>query len=378
MDTMWKEIQNVIEKYTCSQIASIDGEKYISKYEQDLAEFFDVEYAISISSGTAAIHCALAALDIGPGDEVLVPSLSVVMSVVPIIYLGATPVFIDKDENYIDFNYADLERKITSRTKAILPVYLWGYSYNLNKLKEFANKYNLFIIEDACQAHGSQWNERYLGTWGDFGCFSTKDGKMISTGEGGFLLTNDENLFRKCRLIRGHWTDFYDKENHYSRLAYNYRLSAVQALIGIMQLQSLKDRLEKRKALIPYLLSLLKQSNDFTLYAHYKEETPNFYSPLILLEKSFSDKPIAEILSTENVPNSVGTFGLKSVYQWKSIKKEIFSSDSELPPSLNTDTFLRLAIAPTLMPSDDNEKIEYIIKQMNNVITHLEKQGDPI
>lgn len=143
---------------------------------------------------------------IGPGDEVLVPALAVIMSIVPVLYLGATPVFVDSAPGQIDFDYADLVRKITPRTRAILPVYLWGTACMMPQLMEIAAQHGFPVVEDACQAHGSTWDGKAPGTWGKAGCFSMRDGTLIATGEGGFLLTNDRQVAAFCRAFRTHWS----------------------------------------------------------------------------------------------------------------------------------------------------------------------------
>jgi perosamine synthetase len=207
-------------------------------FEAVLRQVFDVKEAIAVSSGTAALHCALAALDIGPEDEVLVPSLAVSMSIVPVLYQQARPIFVDAASGRVDFDYEDLERNVSPRTKAIIAVHLWGCSYDMDRLMRFARRRHLAVIEDACQAHGSQWQGRYLGTWGDVGCFSMRDGKLVSTGEGGFLLTHTPAIAQACRTFRTHQANMHDPSQSYQRLGYNYRLSEIQAWLGRKQVEN--------------------------------------------------------------------------------------------------------------------------------------------
>lgn len=277
--------------------------------------------AVLVSSGTAAIHCALAALGIGPGDEVLVPSLSVVMSVAPILYQGATPVFVDSSPGQIDFDYDDLERKLTPRVKAVLPVYMWGRSYDMHRLARFAGSQNIAIVEDACQAHGSIYDAKLLGTWGDLGCFSMQDGKLLSTGEGGFVLTNNTDLADACRRFRTHWANPAFPDLAYQRLGHNYRITAFQAHWARMQVPFLAEIVRRRRDQASHLLSRLDHVNGVSVYRDGVHEEANGYCPVLLTAESLPARLIAVELARRGVPNSVGTFGLRPCQAWDMFQK---------------------------------------------------------
>ena len=333
-------------------------------FETALTDIFSVKEAIAVSSGTAAIHCALAALGIGPGDEVLVPALSVIMSVVPVLYQQARPVFADSEPGRVDFDYEDLERKISLKTKAIIPVYLWGCSYHMDRLIHFADQYRLAVIEDACQAHGSQWQGAYLGAWGDIGCFSMRDGKLLSTGEGGFLLTNDHSLAERCRAFRSHWANTHDLEQSYRQIGQNYRLSEIQAWLGCKQVGDLDAILAQRYWQSTYLLTGLAGVPGLEPYRYAQQEKSNLFSPVFLLSEGYAEKGIARMLAERGIPNSVGSFGLKPAHQWS-----VFSACT--PRTLTTphaQQFLSRTLAVSLLPQYTEEDLDRIIMTIKTTI----------
>lgn len=339
----------------------------VQAFEAALAHSFGVKHAVTVSSGTAALHCALAAAGIGPGDEVLVPALSVIMSVVPVLYRGATPVFVDCAPGRVDFDYEDLERTISPRTKAILPVYLWGRAYDLPRLLHFAREHSLVVIEDACQAHGSQWDETYLGTWGDIGCFSMRDGKLLSTGEGGFLLTNQDELAAYCRAFRSHWATPDDPTGSYRSLGQNYRLSEIQAWLGRKSLEVFDTLLERRAWQTQYLIDGLASVAGIMPYLCAPRERSNAFSPVFLLDEPFRGKDIARMLAARGVPNSVGTFGLKPAQEWL-----VFSVGWKKPVvTPNTQQFLDRVLAISLLPQDTTEELDHLLATIHTTLAEV-------
>jgi perosamine synthetase len=326
-------------------------------FEAALCECFAVREAIAVSSGTAALHCALAALGIGPGDEVLVPALAVIMSIVPVLYVGATPVFVDIAPGRIDFDYTDLERKITPRTKAILPVYLWGAAYTMPRLMEVATQHGVVVIEDACQAHGSTWDGRALGTWGKAGCFSMRDGKLIATGEGGFILTNDPQIADACRLFRTHWATPAEPQCSYQRMGHNYRLAELLAWWGRHQVNSFEQIVAHRRWQTRFLLDCLNGLSGITLYQHALEERPNGFSPIVLLNEALADRGIAQRLAAQGIANSVGTFGLRPAHEWPLFASTL--TEPVLTP--HTHHFLSRVLAISLLPQYTAEDLLRII-----------------
>lgn len=275
------DIENLIK----NEFNPCNPDKYIPIFEEKLKDFFSVKNAIAVANGTAAIHLSLASLNIKERDEVLVPANAVIMSVIPILYQRAIPIFVDCQENNIDFDYDDLKRKVSNKTKAVIPVYLWGCSYNLGKLLNCAKEYNIEIIEDACQAHGSKWNNKYLGTFGKLGCFSMKNGKILATGEGGFILTDDDELAERCRFLRNHCTNIRDTSKSFSEIGWNYRITEMQALLGIYNLRDLKYKINFRRYQTKYIYEQIRNITGINIYNYYDNELSNCFLPIFLMIK---------------------------------------------------------------------------------------------
>jgi dTDP-4-amino-4,6-dideoxygalactose transaminase len=237
------------------------------------------------------------------------------MSAAPIVYLGATPIFVDSAPDRVDFDYDDLARKLSPRSKAIIAVHLWGCSCDLPRLMQFARARGIAVIEDACQAHGSTIAGRLLGTWGDLGCFSLKDGKLLATGEGGFVLTDDPNHAGKCRLLRTHCATPNEPETSYRRLGWNYRLTEYQAGLLEVQLPLFHEIVAFRQSQSNYLGEALADVEQLQAYEYLGIEQSNYFSPLWFLDSS-RGRQFARVLARRGVPNSTGTFGLKPCQFW--------------------------------------------------------------
>lgn len=240
-----EEEQLVCEVLRSGQLtnASLMGGPMVRKFERLLAKYLGVADVVAVGSGTAALQIALMAFGIGPGDEVLVPSFTFVATANAVLAVGAKPVFVDIDEFYT-IDVEDARRKVTKKTKAIIPVHLYGHVANMSAIKEFAERFSLIVVEDAAQALGSRLFSRPAGTMGDIGCFSFHPSKVITTGEGGAISTNDEEIARLCRMIRNHgMVKGYDSQ----RLGLNFRMSEVHAAIGVAQMGKLERFLKRRR-----------------------------------------------------------------------------------------------------------------------------------
>lgn len=231
------------------------------EYERVLAEWFGVKHAIAVSSGTSALHIALAAFGIGPGDEVIVSPYTFVASDTAVLEQNAIPIFADIDPIHLTLDPDDVARRITPRTKAIIPVTISGTVVDMDPIMELAHKHNLWVLEDACQSLGATYKGKLVGTIGDVGVFSTITGKIINTGEGGFVITNDTDLYEKM----WGYMDFARKKSlgsaskyHWGLPCTNYRITNMQAAIGIQQVNRAWDMIHKRTENARYLRSLLQ------------------------------------------------------------------------------------------------------------------------
>lgn len=218
--------------------------KYVEKFEKEFAKYVGIKHAIAVSNGTAALHLALAAIGIGPGDEVLVPSFSFIATANCVLYQDAKPVFIDIDPLTCNIDPLKIRKKINKRSRAIIPVHYAGQPCDMNGINEVATRFKLHVIEDAAEAHGALYKGRKVGSLGHIACFSFYPNKNMTTGEGGMVTTDDDQIAEKVRLIRSHGQDH---QYHHIVLGYNYRLTDIQAALGLTQLKRL-DWIIKRKA----------------------------------------------------------------------------------------------------------------------------------
>jgi len=216
----------------------------VKAFEEAFAEMCGVRYAVATSSGTTALHVTLLAHGIGPGDEVITTPFTFIASANSILYVGARPVFVDIDPATFNIDPAQIEAAITPRTKAIIPVHLFGLPCDMDAILKIARQHNLIIIEDACQAHGARYNGQCVGSFGT-GCFSFYPTKNITSAEGGMITTDDEEIAERCRVIRQHGMR---RRYYHDELGFNFRMTDVHAAIGLAQLQKLERFNEARIA----------------------------------------------------------------------------------------------------------------------------------
>lgn len=232
-------IDDDIKKTTLESLLSgwyILGEK-VKEFEQKFANFCGVKYAVCTSSGTAAIFLSLLGLDIGPKDEVIVPSFSFIATVSPVLHVRAKPIFVDINLRTYTLDPAEVKRKISRRTKAIIPVHLYGHPADMTPITDIAEENDLFVLEDACQAHGAEYKTRKVGGIGHVACFSFYPSKnMTVCGDGGIVTTNNKEIAEKIKMLRDHGRR--EKYVH-EMIGYNLRFNEIQAAIGIKQLEKL-------------------------------------------------------------------------------------------------------------------------------------------
>lgn len=226
----------------------------VRRFEEEFAAFCGTKHAIATSSGTAALHTALLAHGLGPGDEVITSPLTFIASANSVLFTGARPVFVDIDEDSFNIDPGLAEAAITPRTKALLPVHLYGNPCDMEALTAIARRHNLAIIEDACQAHGAAINGQKVGSFGT-GCFSFYATKNLTTAEGGMITSNDDQVAERARMLRHHGA----RQRYYHELlGYNYRMTELQAALGRVQLRRLPEGTEKRIANADYLTGHLR------------------------------------------------------------------------------------------------------------------------
>jgi len=250
-----EELNNVIEAVKSGWISSKG--KFIPEFEEKFAHYCGVKYGIATSNGTVALHLALTALGIGPGDEVIIPTLTFVATANAVTYTGAKPIFIDSQPEYWCIDPEKIEEAITAKTKAIIPVHLYGHPCDMDAILAIAKRHNLYVIEDAAEAHGAEYKGRKVGSFGDISCFSFYGNKIITTGEGGMCLTNDEKLAEKMRILRDHGMN-PNKRYWHDVIGFNYRMTNMQAAIGVAQLKKLDGFIERKRNIAKWYTEELK------------------------------------------------------------------------------------------------------------------------
>jgi perosamine synthetase len=240
------ERKYVDECLTSSWISS--SGKFIGAFEETFAAYCGVRHAISANNGTTALHLALVGLGLQPGDEVIVPSLTYIASANAVTYCGAKPVFVDNDPHHLNIDPAKIEAKITPRTKGILVVHLYGHPAEMDAIEAIAEKHGLWIAEDAAEAHGAEFRGRRVGSVGACGVFSFFGNKIVTTGEGGMITTNDDALASKLRLYRGQGMD-PERRYWFPVVGYNYRMTNIAAAIGLAQMERIESHLAHRSKL---------------------------------------------------------------------------------------------------------------------------------
>jgi len=226
----------------------------VKAFEEAFAAMCGVKFAIATSSGTTSLHTAMLAHGIGPGDEVITSSFTFIASSNSILFVDAKPVFVDIDPRTFNLDPDLIEAAITPHTKAIMPVHLYGLSCDMDPILEIASRYNLLVIEDACQSHGAMYKGRVVGSFGT-GTFSLYPTKNMTSGEGGMITTNDDGIAEHCRIIRQHGMR---RRYYHDELGYNFRMTDLQAAVGLEQLKKLEGFNQRRKQNARYLSSHLK------------------------------------------------------------------------------------------------------------------------
>ena len=331
--------------------ASNLGGKHVQAFEKSAASFVNSKYAVAVNSGTAALQAALFALDIKKGDEVLIPSFTFVATANAVVSTGAKPVFVDiLNENYT-IDPDDLEKKITKKTHAIIPVHLYGNVAIIERLSEISKKYNIPIIEDSAQSLGSTYKGKHTGTFFEMGCYSMYPTKVMTAGEGGFVVTNNKNLRDKLLMIRNHgMVHGYDTR----MFGLNLRLPEINAAIATVQMKKLPKFLKSR-ANNAKLLSKLISDLKVVLPIERKNENVNWYLYTITTDKR--DKLLKKL-------NEKG-IGAASYYSTPIHKTPFYKLKIKLPI---TDLASSNVISLPIHPNVTQKNIEFIAKIMHEIL----------
>ncbi|UCE29983.1 MAG: DegT/DnrJ/EryC1/StrS family aminotransferase [Candidatus Bathyarchaeota archaeon] len=261
----------------------VQGEK-VRSFEKAFADYIGVNHAIATANGTLALDITLKALKLSPGDEVIVPAFSFIATGNCVLFQRAKPVFADIDQRTFNIDPSDVNEKMTTKTKAIIAVHLYGHPANMEELKEIAEDHKAFLVEDAAQAHGAEYKGQKAGSIGNVGCFSFYATKNITTGEGGIIVTDNSELAGKARLLRNHGqTEKY----HHTILGYNYRMTEISAAIGLVQLKKLEKITEKRVRSAEMLNERMRKIRGLTPPYVGKHVRHVFYQYVVRVEEDY-------------------------------------------------------------------------------------------
>jgi len=259
--------------------------KYITEFEERFSSYCSSGYGVSVCNGTVALQLALVALGVGKGDEVIVPDLTFIATANAVAYTGAKPVFVDVDKKTWNMDAGKIKEKITEKTKAIIPVHLYGHPCDMDPILELAKKHNLFVVEDAAEAHGAEYKGKKVGSLGDVGCFSFYGNKILTTGEGGMCITNDEKLAERMRFLKDHGMT----RPHYfhPEVGFNFRMTNIQAAIGLAQLERIEDIIAAKIKHAKLYKELLSSVQGITFQPEEPYAKSVFWLHSILVEENF-------------------------------------------------------------------------------------------
>ena len=239
-----RELEFVME---CLQTGWISSEgRFIEAFEQTWAEYCGMKYGVAVSNGTAALQLAVACLDLQPGEEVILPTFTIISCAQAIIYNGGTPVLVDCDPRTWCMDIGQVEAKITSRTRAIMPVHIYGHPVDMEPLWDIARRHNLIIIEDAAEAHGAEYKGARCGSLGDISCFSFYANKIVTTGEGGMVLTNLESYANRVKSLRN-LCFLKERRFYHTDLGFNFRMTNIQAALGLAQVEAIEAAIQHKR-----------------------------------------------------------------------------------------------------------------------------------
>lgn len=249
-----EELANVVTAVRSGWVSSLGS--FVPEFEREFAAFCGARFGIAVCNGTAALHLALLAAGVGEGDEVLVPSLTYVATANAVRYCGATPVFVDADPAIWCMQAEGLDAMVTPRTRAIVPVHLYGHPCDMDAILELARRRGLAVIEDAAEAHGAEYRGRRVGALGAIGCFSFYGNKIITTGEGGMCVTDDARLAERLRSLRDHAMD-PERRYWHEQIGYSYRMTNLQAALGVAQMGKIANFVERKRRLAGWYAEML-------------------------------------------------------------------------------------------------------------------------
>jgi dTDP-4-amino-4,6-dideoxygalactose transaminase len=341
------------------------------KFEKAFSEYLGGGDAIAVSSGTAALHLALACLGLGEGDEVILPSLTFIATANAVLYVGAKPVFADiGGEEDLNIASEEVEKKITEKTKAIMVMHYGGYPCEMKAILGIAKRHGLYVIEDAAHAPGAEYRGKKCGLVGDIGCFSFFSNKNLVTGEGGMVVTRDKARAEKVRRLRSHgmetlsWDKYRGHLSSYDiqGLGYNYRTTEIQSALGLVQLKKLDRNNRKRKRLVEIYREGLQEVNEVSIPFSKFKGSPSYHLSPILVAPSINRNGLMERLKDFGIQASVH---YPPVHLFSIYRRRFGFREGMLP---KTEEVSRREVTLPLHPRMKQEDVKWIVKRVKIVV----------
>lgn len=332
---------------------------YVKKFEDRFSSIHHKKKALSVSSGTTGLHIALAALGIKKGDEVIVPNLTFAAVINSVLYVNAKPVIVDVDKNKWTIDINEVKKNITEKTKAIIAVHIYGNPCDLNNLVKICKEKNIYLIEDCAEAIGSKYNKKHVGTFGDCGVFSFFANKTISTGEGGMVIFKNEKIYKHAKKLRDHGMSA-EKRYYHDAVGYNYRITNIQAAIGLAQLENFKKIIKRKLEIAKIYKKKLDKYKNIIFQKDEKKSINTFWAVSIVVKyKEFSFFDIEKEMKKFGIEirNFFYPLNVQKIYKKYATKK-----------NFNTDLICPFGISLPTFTSIKNFEINYIIK---NLIKYL-------
>ena len=353
------DVQEVLDVLHSGRLAL--GHKAV-EFEQHMAEFVGTKYAVAVSSGTAALHLIVRALGLGTGDEVLVPSFTFAASVNALLYERVTPVFVDIEPETYNLDPEDLERKITPRTKAIMVVDIFGHPAEWDEILRIAEQYGLKVIDDSCEALGAEYKGRKIGQFGDAAAFAFYPNKQMTTGEGGMIVTNNDEIARLARSMRNQGRGEMGAWLEHERLGYNYRMDEMSAALGVSQLRRIETFLAKREHVAQMYTERLRRFSWVRPPVVKPHVRMSWFVYVVTLAEGLERDPVMREMQTLGVP-SRGYFA--PVHLQPYVREMLGTGPGMLPL---TESIARRTIALPFHNNLSEDHVERVVEALEQAV----------
>jgi len=333
------------------------------EFEKGIASYVGVNYGVAVSSGTAGLHTLVRGLDIKEGDEVLVPSFTFSSTVNVVLYERARPVFVDINSDTYTIDPGDIERKITKRTKAVLVVDVFGHPAEWDEILEIAENHNLKVIDDSCEALGAEYKGKKVGQFGDCACFAFYPNKQITTGEGGMIVTNDEEIASLARSLRNQGRDEMGSWLEHKRLGYNYRMDEMSAALGVSQLKKIERFLAKREKVAGAYTERLNKLEFLRTQVIRPYVRMSWFIYVITLEKGLDRDSVMKKMAEKGIP----TRGYFSPMHLQPYIKDMFGfKGGELPV---TEDIAKRTLALPFHNNLSEDEIDQVVEALKDAVS---------